>query len=318
MDAMSTRTKDPAGAGLSQRVSLPQFGIEVGPFQHLRQERERLVALTWDNFDARPIGATIGGELSGISLHDDLSDEVIAEIRQALLDYKVIVFRDQLLDAAAHVAFASRFGDLEVHPFLPSNEKNPELVRFEKSQQVGGFENGWHSDVTWREEPSLGAVLHAVEIPPSGGDTLFCDMYTAYEALDAETKDQIDGMTAIHDYVQVFGYGIAEDQKAEMREKYPTVRHPVVRTHPETGRKLLYVNRFFVSHIEGMDAGESLDLLNRLCRQSDTIEFQFRHNWRAGDVVFWDNRAVQHYATSDYWPATRIMERASIVGDRPV
>ncbi len=314
----TTAAADPAAAGYSQRVAIPRFGIEVGPFQHLRAERERLVGLAWTHFDAHPIGATIGGELRGLDLRDELSDAVIAEIRQALLDYKVIVFRDQSLDADAHLAFAARFGDLEVHPFLPSNATKPELVRFEKSKQVGGFENGWHSDVSWREVPSLGAVLHAVEVPPSGGDTLFCDMYTAYEALDPETRARVDGLYAIHDYSQVFGYGIPDDQKAEMREKYPLVRHPVVRTHPETGRKLLYVNRFFVSHIEGMDSDESHALLDRLCRQADTIEFQFRHQWRDGDVVFWDNRAVQHYATSDYWPATRIMERASIIGDRPV
>lgn len=314
---MSTTTTDPAAAAMSQRVHLPKYGIEVGPFPHLRTERERLAALTWEHFDGRPLGATVGGELSGIELGADLDDAVIAEIRQALLDYKVIVFRDQTLDSDAHVAFASRFGELEVHPFLPSNEKNPELVRFAKSAQVGGYENGWHSDVSWREVPSLGAILHAVEVPPSGGDTLFCDMYTAYDALDDETKERIDGLFAIHDYSQVFGHGIADGQKAEMREKYPLVRHPVVRTHPETGRKLLYVNRFFVSHIDGMPEDESHALLDRLCRQADTIEFQFRHSWRDGDVVFWDNRAVQHYATSDYWPATRVMERASIIGDRP-
>ena len=315
---IETAVEDPAGAGLAARVALPKFGIEVGPFRHLREERERLAALTWEHFETRPLGATIGGEISGLELRPDLPDAVIAEIRQALLDYKVLVIRDQSLDTDAHVGFASRFGELEVHPFLPSNEKRPELVRFEKSRQVGGYENGWHSDVSWRECPSMGAILHAVEVPPSGGDTLFCDMYTAYDALDAETKALIDGRFAIHDYVQVFGHGVPAEQQAEMRERFPTVRHPIVRTHPETGRKLLYVNRFFVSHIEGMGEAESLDLLNRLCRQADTIEFQFRHNWRNGDVVFWDNRAVQHYATSDYWPATRIMERASIVGDRPV
>lgn len=313
-----TRVADPAGAGLSQRVALPKYGIEVGPFRHLREERERLAGLEWEHFDARPVGATIGAEVDGIELRADLSDDVIAEIRQALLDYKVLVFRGQSLDAEAHISFASRFGELEVHPFLPSNDKRPELVRFEKSQQVGGFENGWHSDVTWREMPSMGAVLHAVEVPPSGGDTLFADMYTAYEALDADTKRLVDGRFAIHDYVQVFGHGVPEDQQAEMRVAFPPVRHPIVRTHPETGRKLLYVNRFFVSHIEGMDDDESLTLLNRLCRQADVIEFQFRHNWRKGDVVFWDNRAVQHYAASDYWPAVRVMERASIIGDRPV
>ncbi len=243
---------------------------------------------------------------------------MIAEIRQALLDYKVLVFHDQALDAETQVAFASRFGELEVHPFLPANERRPELVRFEKSQAVGGFENGWHSDVTWREIPSMGAVLHAVDVPPSGGDTLFCDMAAAYESLDDDTRTRIDGLTAVHDFIQVFGHSVADEQKAEMREKFPTVRHPVVRTHPETGRKLLYVNRFFVSHIEGVEPDESLALLDRLCRTADTIEFQFRHRWTTDDVVFWDNRAVQHYATSDYWPAARVMERASIIGDRPV
>ena len=304
-------------AVLAQRVHLP-FGIEAGPLVHLQAERERLAALRWKHFDATTLGATIGAELSGIELGPALSDEAIAEIRQALLDYKVIFFRDQeQLTAPDHVALAERFGDLEEHPFLKANDERPELVRFEKSPEVGGYENGWHSDVSWREVPSMGAILRAVEVPPSGGDTLFCDMYAAYEGLDDETRAEIDDLVAVHDYTQVFGIVVPADKKAEMREKFPPVEHPVVRTHPETGRKLLYVNRFFVHHIKGMERDESDRLIDKLSRRAEVVEYQCRFRWQAHSLAFWDNRAVQHYASSDYWPARRVMERASIIGDHP-
>jgi taurine dioxygenase len=191
-------------------------------------------------------------------------------------------------------------------------------VRFEKSPEIGGYENGWHSDVSWREAPSMGAVLRAVEVPPSGGDTLFCDMYAAYEGLPSDVQDSISGLSAVHDYSQVFGAVIAADKKAEMRAKFPPVTHPVVRTHPETGRKLLYVNRFFVDHIVGLPADESAALIDTLSRRAELVEYQCRFQWADHSVAFWDNRAVQHYAASDYWPARRVMERASIIGDRPV
>jgi len=163
----------------------------------------------------------------------------------------------------------------------------------------------------------MGAVLHALKAPSLGGDTLFCDMSAAYEGLDDHVKTRIDGLVAVHDYTQAFGHQVAEEAKAEMRAKYPTVDHPVVRTHPETGRKALFLNRFFVSHIKGIDPDESTALIDQLCRETDYPEYQSRFRWETDSVVFWDNRAVQHYAASDYWPQVRIVERASIVGDRP-
>lgn len=309
--------EDPGARLNSQRMRFDRYDVYVGPVGHLHEERARLAALTWEHFDAAPVGATLGAELSGIDLTQDLPDEVITEIRQALLDFKVIFFRDQPIDQARHLAFARRFGDLEIHPFIPPNPDHPELVRFEKSADVGGYENAWHHDVTWRETPSMGAILHAIEVPPTGGDTLFCDMYAAYEGLDDEMRARIDDLVAVHDYVQAFGHQVDDAAKAEMRAKFPPVEHPVVRTHPETGRRLLYVNRIFVDHIQGLDADESTALIDLLSRQSDTIEYQCRFRWEPHSVAFWDNRAVQHYAASDYWPDVRIMERASIVGDRP-
>jgi taurine dioxygenase len=308
---------DTATAPVARRVRIQPYDMEAGPLGHLQAERERLAALTWQHFAAAPAGATIGAELTGLDLTADLPDEVIAEVRQALLDYKVLFFRDQHLTAAQHVAFARRFGDLEVHPFLKSNDELPELVRFEKSPEVGGYENGWHSDVTWRAEPSMGSILRAVEVPPSGGDTLFADMYAAYEGLDDATRAEIDGLVAVHDYSQVFGGVIPEDKRAEMRARFPLVEHPVVRTHPETGRKLLYLNRFFGRSIVGLSDDESHALIDRLCRRAEIVEYQCRFRWAPGSIAFWDNRAVQHYASSDYWPARRVMERATIIGDRP-
>jgi len=314
---VAAATEDPGARLSSQRMRLDPYDVLIGPVGHLHRERARLTALTWEHFDAMPLAATIGAELSGVDLTAELTDDVIAEIREALLAYKVIFFRDQPIDQPQHLAFARRFGDLEIHPFIPPNPEYPELVRFEKSADVGGYENAWHHDVTWRATPSMGAVLHAIEVPPTGGDTLFCDMHAAYEGLDAETRDRIDGLTAVHDYVQAFGHQVAKAERAAMRAKYPTVEHPVVRTHPETDQRLLYVNRLFVHHIEGLEPDESTALIDVLARQSDTIEYQCRFRWEPHSVAFWDNRAVQHYAASDYWPDVRIMERASIIGDRP-
>lgn len=313
----TSKQKDPGLQLANARLRLDKFDVHVGPIAHIREERERLVGLKWKNFSVKLLGATIGAIISGLDLTKEQSDEVIAELRQALLDYKVIFFRNQPITSAQQTAFAQRFGDLEIHPFLPSSEGEPELVRFEKSPEISGYENGWHSDVSWRECPSMGAVLHAVEIPPSGGDTLFSDMYAAYDGLRDDLKERIETLSAENDYVQAFGAVVPKEKKEEMRKEYPPVSHPVVRTHPETGKKLLYVNRFFVSHIEGMDLKESDELLVELCKEAEYPEYQCRFSWEKDSVAFWDNRAVQHYATSDYWPDTRIMERASIIGDRP-
>ncbi|WP_426573717.1 TauD/TfdA dioxygenase family protein [Aquihabitans sp. McL0605] len=318
-EAEASTTAAPYGAAPMKavRVHFPGRDVTVGPLGHLAAERHRLAELTWEHFDAAPQSATIGAEISGIDLRADLSDAVIAELRRALCDYKVLFFRDQAVTPAEHVAFARRFGPLELHPFITGHDEHPELVRFAKSADVGGYENGWHSDVSWRECPSMGAILHATQVPPTGGDTLFADMYAAYEGLDDDVKEQIDGLTAVHDFVQVFGRTLDDEAREKMRAEYPPVEHPVVRTHPETGRKLLYVNHFFVRHIVGIEADESDRLLIQLCREAAQVEYQCRFRWTPDAVAFWDNRAVQHYASSDYWPDVRIMERASVVGDRP-
>jgi len=309
--------RDPGSHLRARRVRLDPYDIEVGPATHLADERARLADLEWQHFAARQVGATVGAEIEGVDLTADLPDPVVDELRQALLDYKVLFFRDQPLDPASHVRFARRFGDLEIHPFIPANTEQPELVRFEKSPDVGGYENGWHTDVTWRECPSLGAILHAIEVPAVGGDTLFCDMYAVYDGLDPDLRARIDPLVAVHDYAQVFGHQVPDDAKEEMRAKYPPVEHPVVRTHPETGRRLMFVNRFFVSGIKGLSEADSNALIDTLCRQATYPEYQCRFHWEPHSVVFWDNRAVQHYAASDYWPEVRIVERASIIGDRP-
>ncbi len=315
--AAPTATEDP-GSGLdAKRMSLGAFDVQVGPAAHLAAERQRLIALEWQHFDARPIGATIGAEITGIDLAADLDDAVIAELRQAWIDYKVIFFRDQQLSAAQHVEFARRFGDLEIHPFIPANAEHPELVRFEKSAEVGGYENIWHSDVSWREVPSMGTVLRAVAVPPTGGDTLFADMAAAYGALPDDLRAEADGLRAIHDFALAFGRNLDAKALADMHELHPPVEHPVIRTHPETGQRLLYVNRVFVREIVGLDPEASAVMIERLSRYASILEYQCRFHWEPNSVAFWDNRAVQHYACSDYWPEVRIMERASIIGDRP-
>jgi len=310
-------TSDPGAKLEARRVRLERFDMEIGPLGHLAAERERLSKPVFNHFEVIPRGTTVGAELVGIDLRQELADEVIVDMGRALRDYKMIFFRDQPITSAQHVAFARRFGDLEIHPFITGSAEHPELDRFEKSADVGGFENAWHHDVTWRERPSMGAVLHAIRVPATGGDTLFSDMGAAYDGLDQETRDLADGKFAIHDFMLAFGQHVPSDQQEAARTKYPLARHPVIHTHPVTGRKVVYVNRLFTSHIEGLTDAESHDLIFRLARRAEILAYQYRLTWEPHTVAFWDNRAVQHYATSDYWPDVRIMERASIVGPRP-
>ncbi|MFZ4600731.1 MAG: TauD/TfdA dioxygenase family protein, partial [Terrimicrobiaceae bacterium] len=163
-------------------------GTPVGPATHLAEERARLAGLTWNNFDVIQVGSTLGAEISGVDLTTELDEDIIAELQLALDNYKVIFFRDQPLTSSQHVEFARRFGPLEIHPFIPSNTGMPELVRFEKTAEVAGYENSWHHDVTWRETPSMGAILHGIELPDVGGDTLFSDMGAAYDGLSDKVE----------------------------------------------------------------------------------------------------------------------------------
>jgi len=300
-----------------QRMRIDPWNLKVGPVRHLQAEHERLEGLTYDGFTVALQSATVGGLVEGLDLRVPLTPALVAELARALADFKVLFFRNQPIDQAQHVAFASSFGALETHPFLPSNTGFPELVRFEKEAKVGSFENAWHHDVTWRECPSMGAVLHCIACPKVGGDTLFSDMYAAYDGLDDDVKDRIAGLHAVHDFTRGFGAGMDKDAKRAMQERYPKVRHPVVITHPVTGKKLLYVNRFFVERIEGLSDTESLELIDELCRQAEIVEYQVRFRWEPDSIAFWDNKAVQHYAAADYYPQRRVMERASIIGPRP-
>ncbi|HZN15910.1 MAG TPA: TauD/TfdA family dioxygenase [Acidimicrobiales bacterium] len=266
--------------------------------------------------DVQPLTATIGAEIGGVDLADELPDATVSALRDALLAWKVIFFRDQKLDRDSHIAFGRRFGDLEVHPLTPKGQEHPEVFVIPAGGEFRAPDT-WHSDVTWRPEPSMGSILRAVELPPLGGDTLWADMGAAYDLLDDATKEQVDGMVALHDYTRAFGIGRPPEVQEKMRAKHPTVEHPVVRTHPETGRKTIYVNGSFTCGIKGMDDAEARLLLFKLQRQATIPDVQCRFRWRPGSVAFWDNRATQHCVSNDFLPNKRVMERVTVIGDRP-
>lgn len=226
------------------------------------------------------------------------------------------------MSSDALVALARYFGELEVHPFTASKEGHEEILMVDHDRGTPGTENFYHSDVSWRWDPSLGSILFCRETPTVGGDTIFVDMYAAYEGLPQTLKDKVHGHTAEHDWhffrMLLQANSIWSDEKIEqMQHDYPPQHHPIVRTHPETGRDLLYVNTVFTTQIDGMEWAESQDVLKELYVQAQNPEYQVRFKWQRGSVAFWDNRAVQHYATADYWPKRRIMERVTIRGDRP-
>jgi taurine dioxygenase len=277
--------------------------------------------LPYTRFTVTPLAPTIGGVIDGVSLADPLDDELFAELNRALLEWKVLFFRGQDITGEQHTAFARHWGPLEAHPFIrvtvDQPDDTPQVVRFEKGPKLGGYENVWHSDVTWRECPSLGSVLRAIEVPTVGGDTLWADMAAAYDGLSDAIKERIQGLVAVHDWINTFGMAMDDTTRDDLRADFPAVEHPVVRIHPETGRKTLFVNRAFTQHIVGLPEQESAALLDILYLQASFPEHQCRFKWQPGDVAFWDNRSTQHYAASDYFPKRRVMERITVIGDRP-
>ena len=266
-------------------------------------------------FEARRLSPAIGAELIGADLTTP-TDTLVSEVRAALLRYQVVFFPDQDITRQQHIAFARKFGELEIHPATPKEQPDREVLRIAHGPNSRGIENSWHSDVTWREAPSLGSILRAIELPEVGGDTLFSNMVMAYEDLDDGLKERLCQMTAVHDIARVFAKRLNKDP-TELHDKYPPMEHPVIRTHPETGQRLLYVNTAFTDHIKGMDRKESDELLKYLYSRAAIPEYQCRFRWAPGSLAFWDNRACQHYAASDYFPNVRIMERVTIAGDRP-
>ncbi|MCG7401659.1 TauD/TfdA dioxygenase family protein [Caballeronia zhejiangensis] len=271
----------------------------------------------------------IGAYVSDIDLRQPLDEPTYLALRRALIRYKVLFFRDQDITPAQHVALGQRFGNLEVHPVIAHHPDHPELVVFDKSDKKRGRENIYHSDVSWREVPSMGSILRCVECPPTGGDTIWVNMALAYENLPAEVKARLEGLIAVHDLMPLFGSMLPPEQRITVRAQNPAVTHPVVRTHPESGEKLLFVNEAFTTHfsnyaeIAGYRFGFDLklaemDLLHYLFRQAAAPEYQVRLKWEPHTIAFWDNRATQHYAVQDYYPAVRRMMRATIIGERPV
>ncbi len=274
-----------------------------------------LATRNFARFAVAPLTPTIGAEIGGIDLREPISNDDIADIRRALLAHKVLFLRDQDISEGQHIAFARRFGDLEIHPVTPIDQPHREI--FHLKTRPGGRTGAdlWHSDVTWRAEPSLGSVLRCRILPPLGGDTMFADMVAAYEGLSPALKDWICTLTAVHDGSQ---FAVMQGKTREsFWEEFPLQEHPVVRTHPETGERSLYVNCAFTTHIKGLSKKESDWLLDHLFSQASRPEYQCRFRWRENSIAFWDNRACQHYAVGDYYPAMRAMERVTIVGDRP-
>lgn len=268
-----------------------------------------------------PQSPTIGAVVSGIDLREAVPDAVVSELRDALLRWKVLFFRDQDITAEQHLAFGRKFGELEVHPFSPQHAEHPEILCITHDEDSPGYENVWHSDVTWRLAPSLGSILKVSEVPPVGGDTLFADMGAAYDGLPEAVKEKVDGAVARHDFDGfrrgMKARGASEEELAEFDRRFPNPMHPVVRTHPETGRRSIYVNAAFAREIVGWDPDESRSMLELLQRQANTPEYQCRFSWEPNSIAFWDNRACQHYASSDYFPHRRVAERVTVIGDVP-
>jgi taurine dioxygenase len=264
----------------------------------------------------KQLSPQIGAEIGGVDLREALSDETIGQIRAALLQHQVIFFRDQDISRSQHIEFARRFGSLEIHPATPKDQVDQEVLRIEHGPNSRGAENMWHSDVTWRSEPSLGSVLRSSEVPPVGGDTLFTNMNAAYEGLSPAMKEWVCSLTAVHDIAKVFAKKLKVSAE-DLHIKYPPQTHPVVRTHPETGQRVLYVNGAFTDRIVGLSEKESRWLLDHLFAQAAVPEYQCRFVWEPHSIAFWDNRACQHYAASDYFPAVRVMERVTVAGEKP-
>ncbi|MEU0940419.1 TauD/TfdA family dioxygenase [Embleya sp. NPDC005971] len=292
-------------------------GVSAVPVRELSPTGDFAPSAPYELFALAPCTPTIGAEVSGVDLARPLSPELHTELHRALLEWKVLFFRDQQLTAIEHRNFASHWGTPEVHPFLPKADGTPEVVRFTRGADSPTVENVWHSDASFETTPPMGSVLRAVHIPQVGGDTLWSDMGAAYDGLTAATKERLVGLRAVHDFTKSFGTRLNAEELARKQSEFPAIAHPVVRTHPETGRRLLYVNRIFTDHIEGMPEDESRELLTFLYDQARHPEYQCRLRWRPNTVAFWDNRATQHYASGDYYPHRRVMERVTILGDRP-
>ena len=272
----------------------------------------------------QPLNPVIGAEIHGLDLTRPLTDAQFDVLRAAWLRHKVVFLRNQPLSPAQHVELARRFGPLEGHPVIPHAPGYPELLIISGTEGVKptpetieGFKgfNKWHTDVTFRQQPSVGSVLRARQVPAYGGDTIWADAAAAWRGLPQAVKDRLEGLEAEHDILRSFGPRVTEEKRAEIAALNPPVRHPVVRRHPETGERALYVNYTFTTRIIGLEPDDSEALLRLLFDRIKVPEYHVRWNWTPDSIAIWDNRATQHDAVGDYWPAPRTMERVTIAGD---
>ena len=277
--------------------------------------------MTFDTIQTIPVSPALGAEIGGVDLSQSLGDDVIAEIRQAWLEYRVVFFRDQDITPEQHLAFARRFGDLVTYPMVKGLDDYPEIAPVIKLEhQTVNFGGIWHSDTTYLPQPPMGAILVARELPPKGGDTLFANMVMAYEALPEAMKERLSGLIAINSSAKDHVAKSREDRQKDMDDvpEPLSAEHPAVRTHPETKLKSLYVNRGHTEGFKVIAEDESAPLLEELFEHQTRGEFTCRFQWRPGSIAFWDNRSAQHNPINDYHGHKRVMHRITLAGDVPV
>ena len=275
--------------------------------------------MAYRHIDVRTLTPTVGAEIRGVDLREPLSEDVFDEVRSAFLRHQVVFFKEQqTLSPDQQIAFARRFGGLHLHPAAPHLEGRPELfvIHTHKGSKIANG-NGWHTDVSCDAEPPLGTMLQLHQLPSHGGDTLFASMYAAWDALSAPMQDFLETLNARHESEHVYRGRYSDRDVDDAGKVYPESAHPVVRTHPDTGRRALYVNRGFTTGIEGLGKAESRALLKFLFEHIEQERFQVRFKWEVNDMAFWDNRCLQHHAMWDYWPEERKGHRVTIQGDRP-
>jgi taurine dioxygenase len=273
----------------------------------------------YESIEVTPVTPRIGATISGIKLAEPLSNRQVEELHQALAEHQVLFFRNQPLDVDSHKRFGRYFGDLHIHPSTPGPEGHPEILPIHadaNSRRING--EYWHSDVSCDAEPPAASILYLHTIPDCGGDTLFASQYAAYEALSPRMKAYLEGLTATHSGEHIYRRNNALMGLKETGKAYPMNSHPVVRTHPVSKRKALFVNGEFTLHIDGLPREEGRAILDFLCEFATREEFQVRFRWEPHSIAFWDNRSVQHQALWDYYPKTRSGRRVTIKGDRPV